>query len=195
MALVTSPVLECSFLSNRHQCVKIHNSISSKPPISCGVPQGSILSPTFFHIFINNLLTLPLTSVVHAYADGTTFYISDINPTILQQKINRDLNLIQDWCSANRMVIKSHFLVINQNQNPLSLSINNQKLQQKSSYVLLGFHINDALSWSNHVTHIAHKISSNLRLFYNLRHLMNFGTAKLCYLNFIHSHLIYGIHL
>ena len=121
---------------------------------------------------------------MHAYADGTTFYILDSNLTILKQNANRDLNLIQDWCSANRMVInikKSHFLVINQPQNPLSLSINNQKLQQKSSSVLLGFHINDALCLSNHVTHIAHKISSHLPLFYNLRHLMNFDIAKLYY--------------
>ena len=188
-----------SFLSGRHQCVKINKSISATLAVSRGVPQGSILSPTLFQIFINDLLSLPLHCTAHAYADDTSFFASNSCPKKLQTQIDHDLSVIEDWCSANQMLInvnKSHFLIVNPPKDfTFSLKINGHQIQKKTSSKLLGYMINDSLTWHDHIQHITNKVSSNLRLLYNLRHLMNYDTAKLYYFNFIHSHLIYGIHL
>ena len=99
-----------SFLHSRHQCVKINNQLSSFLPVTSGVPQGSILAPILFQIFINDLLDLPLHCSVHAYTDDTSFFISNREPSRLQAQLNHDPTLIQKWCEDNLMSlnIKSH---------------------------------------------------------------------------------------
>ena len=69
-----------SYLLEQYQSAKIGNALSTSLSILRGVPPGSILASTFFSIFVNDLLLLHLNSQVHAYADDTTFYISDRNP-------------------------------------------------------------------------------------------------------------------
>ena len=190
--------LLCSYLTGRTQCVKIHNSVSSTVSVSCGVPQGSILAPTLFLVFINDLLTLPLNSKVHGYADDTTFYLSNSSPSLLQDLVSSDIALIEKWCESNMMVLnetKSHYLVVNQQNYPFSFSVNNTVLQKQPTTKLLGFVINSTLTWNDHIDTISKKVSANLRLFYNIRHLIDFSTSKLFYYNYIHPYLTYGIHL
>ena len=185
-----------SYLTNRTQRVRVKSSLSPTLPITSGVPQGAILAPTIFQIFINDLLSLPLSCSVHAYADDTTFYIAGKDANKLQQHVNADLHLIQNWCRMNRMVLnssKSHFLVLNAPSTNLSFKLNDTPLQEKSSTKLLGFFLNNTLKWDDHILEISKKVSSNLRLFYNIRHLMNTHTSKLYYFAYIHSYLSYGI--
>ena len=188
-----------SYLSNRVQHVRVNQALSEPLPIVAGVPQGSILAPTLFQIFINDLLHLPKYLSCHAYADDTTFYTSSKDPLTLQTYLNHDINLIENWCLANHMVIntkKSHYLLVNPfSSSGINITIHGAPLQQKPTSKLLGFYINDKLNWSDHVQHIFSKMASNLRLFYNIRHLLNFHAAKQFYHNFIHSHLIYGLHI
>jgi hypothetical protein len=188
-----------SYLQNRTQCVKVNSSQSQILPITCGVPQGSILAPTLFQIFINDLLTLPLNSHCHAYADDTTFYLGGNDPTALQKLVSKDLVHIEGWCTTNRMSLnysKSHYLVVNPPPaHKLTFKLNSHTLCEKSTTQLLGFTINNSLNWSNHIDNISKKVAKNLRLFYNIRHLLDFNTSKLYYFNYINSYLIYGLHL
>jgi hypothetical protein len=188
-----------SYLCNRTQKVKIHNTYSPTLSVNSGVPQGSILAPTLFQIFIDDLLSLPLYSTSHAYADDTTFTLAGRNLTLLQSQLSHDLNLISDWCSMNAMTInvkKSHYLAINLPDTfTLSLRIADSPLLRRSTSKLLGFHVNDKLTWHDHINDIINKAATNLRLFHHIRHLLNFDTSKQFYQNFIHSYLIYGIYL
>ena len=188
-----------SYLTDRHQCVKVQEKTSKFLPLSTGVPQGSILSPTLFQIYLNDLLSLPLLSSAHAYADDVTIYISDKNHMLLQQRINTDLLQIQQWCDQNNLTInlkKSHYVIVNEPENfKISISLPQGDLQQKTTSTLLGFTINNRLTWHDHLQQLSSKIASNMRLFYNLRHLMDFKTATQFYQNFIHSFLTYGTHL
>ena len=188
-----------SYLIGRTQCVKIGTTNSSMLPISSGVPQGSILAPVLFQVFINDLLHTSLNSNVHAYADDTTYYISGTNSQSLETLIASDIGQIERWCYTKKMVInaaKSHYLVVNSPTSlSLSININGNSLEQRETSKLLGLTLNDSMTWTNHIQTMSNKISSNLRLFYNIRHLMNFNTARQFYYNFIHSYLIYGLHL
>ena len=127
------------------------------------------------------LLTLPLNSKVHGYADDTTFYLSNSSPSLLQDLVSSDIALIEKWCESNMMVLnetKSHYLVVNQQNYPFSFSVNNTVLQKQPTTKLLGFVINSTLAWSDHIDTISKKVSANLRLFYNIRHLIDFSTLN-----------------
>ena len=149
--------------------VKVNNSLSVLPPLRCRLPQGSILSPTLFQIFINNLLTLPLHSSVHAYADDTSFSLANNDPSLLQTQLDHDMAVIQTWCSENRMIIntkKSHYIVVNKPKNfTFTLKFNNHDLEQKSTSKQLGFYINDSLDWHDHINHISKKLHQTFDYF------------------------------
>ena len=97
-----------SYLSSRTQCVSLNNTISKPASITCGVPQGSILGPLLFLIFINDLpLALQKSVVVDLYADDTTFYDFQSDVFQLETNLQCALNLLHIWCQQNGMVLNT----------------------------------------------------------------------------------------
>ena len=104
-----------NYLSNRFQYVHLNNCKSSLKRIICGVPQGSVLAPTLFLIYINSIGELNLKGSIKLFADGTTiFYFWKSLETIRQNMIN-DLHIIADWLKYNKLSLnfsKSSFMYI-----------------------------------------------------------------------------------
>ena len=96
-----------SFLTERQQQVNVGNSTSPLRTMNFGVPQGSILTPTLFSIFIDDLLSSTTFLQSHAYADNTVFYGSDSSTGILCRKAQNDINAINQWCIDNGMFINT----------------------------------------------------------------------------------------
>ena len=94
-----------SFLSNRSQLVSIHNLKSKLLPIKIAAPQGSILAPTLFLIYVNDILNTTVYSKASAYADDTVFLTKAEGIQTLEQLCNTDLQLINRWFCDNRMVL------------------------------------------------------------------------------------------
>ena len=121
-------------------------SVPMLAPKVC-VPQGSILAPTLFLIYINDLLHLPKFSESLAYADDTVFINHSPVLTDLQLCCESDLETIRKWCEDNRMVInmkKSHYLLVDRSSSipeseEFELRYDNQALLRKSETKLLGF--------------------------------------------------------
>ena len=183
-----------SFLKDRSQKVRIGKTFSSPLPIKRGVPQGSILSPTLFSIFINDLLSLTKHLESHAYADDTVFYGSFSSMTELESQTQTDINSIVSWCHNNGMIInstKSHYVIKNCS-GPVNLHINNVPLTKLPTSKLLGFVINDRLDWRDHLNTVISKVAQNTRLLIALRHFINKTIALKFYNHFIHSHISYG---
>ena len=86
-----------SYLSNRIKKVTIGGASSSYRNITCGVPQGSILGPLLFLIYINDMHNAVKHSIVHHFADDTNLLCSDRNPALLRKKMNEDLKLLFEW--------------------------------------------------------------------------------------------------
>ena len=108
--------LICSYLQGRQQYVCFNGEKSTLLEIKRGVPQGSVIAPTLFLLFINDLLESILFCKSYAYADDTIFVGSSHNLQQLEIKCNEDLSYINEWCNKNGMVInhnKSHFLLVN----------------------------------------------------------------------------------
>ena len=102
---VNSPTLKWfkSFLTNRKQKTFVNGHMSDYSLIICGVPQGSILGPLLFLVYINDLPMCPLYSVPRMYADDTSLTLSSTDPIDLQSKLNSDLAEIQIWLQANKL--------------------------------------------------------------------------------------------
>ena len=96
-----------SYLIDRQQRVKFHGKFSEWCPVKCGVPQGSLLGPLLFNIFLNDLNFAGQISSLRLYADDTTTYASDLNIIALEISLNQDLNILVTWFSQNYMTVNS----------------------------------------------------------------------------------------
>ena len=92
-----------SYLTNRSQCVTINNHTSSKLPITCGVPQGSILGPMLFLLYINDIVSSASKVDFQLFADDTCIFFSHKDKQILENTLNSELALIHDWLVANKL--------------------------------------------------------------------------------------------
>ena len=158
-----------SYLSNRTQRVSMNNKFSASEPIRYGVPQGSILGPLMFLIFINDLPLVLKTAVTSTdlYADDTTAYDIQSNMQTLQQNLQNALILLNKWCRENGMVIntdKTTVMLITSRQKRSNLQDNNLEhifndfdLKLSSNEKILGVQIEENLLWNSHFQYISKK--------------------------------------
>lgn len=163
--------IEC-FLSNRKQFVYANNCTSSTSPVLSGVPQGTVLGPLLFLIYINDLPST-VTSVIRLFADDCVVYrpINNLSDVCTLQE---DLLRIQDWCTTWLMSLNTSKTVIisfhrRSNYAPSVYKINNCIISNVHSFKYLGLHLSQDLSWTDHVTHIIN--SANKMLGYLRRNL------------------------
>ena len=107
-------------MSNRRQLVKFGNTVSNVLPVISGVPQGSILGPLLFLLYVNDIPWCVEHTNIDMYADDTTLYAFGITKESIQSKLQADLKNVNDWCTRNNMVInptKSTFIVITSKKN------------------------------------------------------------------------------
>ena len=133
-----------SYLLNRFQIVYTNGVLSEKAILKCGVPQGSILGPLLFLIYINDLTTIADYATVRMYADDTNMTFTACSIPELQHDMNVDLQFLQNWLIANRLtsnVLKTEFMLIGSRQRmatltqELDLSINGISLKRVKPFV------------------------------------------------------------
>ena len=154
----------------------MNNELSASLVVNCGVPQGSILGPLSFLLFINDLpLSLHDTiSFVDLYADDTTIYEQQSDMITLQCNLQKSLNLLHEWCRKNGMVLnilKTKVMLItsrqkrnNLHEGELSLKYNAIDIKMTTSDKILGVYVDKNLTWNNHYQHVSKKVSSYLWL-------------------------------
>ena len=96
-----------SYLSNRYQKVSLNGVSSSRLPVTCGVPRGSILGPLLFLIYINDMHLSMQSSTIYQFADDTNLLYSCKSLKILRKKINKDLVHLYEWLCANRLSLNA----------------------------------------------------------------------------------------
>ena len=157
-----------SYLEHRKQFVQFDECISEMKAIHKGVPQGSILGPLLFLIYINDIPNSSNLFNFLMYADDTTLYccLKDIDSVNKEPVLNSKLKGVQLWLSANKLTLnvnKSNYMLFSKHKNTqlpkLNLQINNSNILSTSEFNFLGFHINTKLNWDTHVNIIGNKIS------------------------------------
>ena len=90
---------------NRRIVSKVNKSLSEEKQLTHGVPQGSILGPLLFCIFINDLPDIFKLCQVHLYADDTVIYFSHKNPNVLESALNTEMEVLDKWMAENKLLI------------------------------------------------------------------------------------------
>ena len=195
-----------SYLSDRNQYMVINDVTSSMEKIACGVPQGSILGPILFLIYVNDISNSCELNIL-SFADDTTASFSESDVTLLCQKVNLELAKLNDWFCANKLSLnakKTKYILfrptvtypdlrnrhIMLNGHPVDRIGNNQK---EKSFKFLGIHIDETLTWKHHIEKVSSKISRANYMISKVKKVLPKSSLKTLYSSLIHSHIHYGL--
>lgn len=183
-----------SYLSERTQVVKTFGEISDVAEINCGVPQGSVLGPVLFLLYINDLATVDIQGTFTLFADDTTILWHSKNANSLRDTIKSDICKVKKWCDSNSLVFninKTNILTFKFTYHDLFLD--NQPIENKSHTKFLGLHIDEKLKFDVHVSNLSKKLASGCYAVRITSNELGFKAAKMAYFSLIESHLRYGI--
>ena len=185
-----------SYLTNRKQCVEYQEVRSALEDVTLGVPQGSILGPLLFLLYINDLPNACANSECLLYADDTAIIFESKNIVELQQTINDELRTLNKWLQSNQLSLntkKTVYQLYSQTRSQISLDlkVNNDTIQLVEKVKYLGVMIDPCLNWKYHIDGITAIISRNIGVinrakFYLDKHCLTllYNSLVLPYINY-----------
>ena len=190
-----------SYLTNRQQCVAISTSISTLKSIDHGVPQGSILGPMLFSIYINDL-PLYVQSICELFADDTTIHTSHTDIDSLENNLQQSTNDLIKWTELNHMSLhpqKTKCMLItsrqkrqNLSQKLLSIYIKNEPIEQVTHHKVLGITIDENLNWHQHISYLCKYLSQKVYQLSKIKHFLDPTSRKLFFQAHIQSLIDYA---
>ena len=192
-----------SFLSDRMQYVSFNNAISRTTVIRRGVPQGSILGPQLFSLYINDLPLKFNLGQCEMFADDTSVHVSDQSIQGVINKLQICANQVLSWANLNKMTIhpeKTKYMIITTRQKRQRLPPFNSKILIDGNPILrvseikyLGVIIDENLNWSSHIFELTNKLSKSVYQLARIKNFIDEKCRKAFYFSYIHARLEYGI--
>ena len=205
------------YLHNRKQFVKIDDSYSSLLQISLGVPQGSILGPLLFLLYINDLPSCTLLKSF-LFADDTTLIHSNPDLLVLTDIVNREFQKVIEYFKIHKLALhpeKTKFIVFSHNREiattspEVVINFNNSNEDDPNKIFpmtcvntssvpairFLGIYFDPQLNFKHHVQLLLNKLSRALYFLRSTKNILTSKALKSIYYSLFHSHLIYGIHV
>ena len=168
--------------------------------IKCGVPQGSILGPLLFLIYINDICNASELLEFVLFADDTNLFYSHDDLSYLNTIINSELDKLSIWLQTNKLSVntnKSNYIVFKPRQRrqllDLNLEINKCSMNQVSEVVFLGVILDEHLSWKPHISHIARKISKSIGVIFKSSSCLPKSSLLLLYYSLVYPYLQYCV--
>ena len=189
-----------SYLSCRRQFVSFNTHNSLDQFISCGVPQGSVLGPLLFIIYINDICNSSDIISFCLFADDTSLLYNHQNVDIAIHNLNIELVKINNWLLSNKLsinLLKTNYIIFCARQHKYTrtvpLSLNGTVLNQVQTTKFLGVCIDENISWNNHVNILCSKICKNVGVMNRLKYFVPKNILLTLYNSIILPYLNYAI--
>ena len=188
-----------SYLSNRKQYVYYSETKSNISTVEHGVPQGSVLGPLLFTLYINDINNALLFSCASLFADDTSILFSDFSLKRIEKCINIDLKRLFKWLCANKIslnVSKTEVVLFRGNHKNINynigLKLNGKKLTLSESVKYLGVILDQSLSWNPHINNLSTKLKNANGIISKVRHVLPISVLLSIYNALFSSHLTYA---
>ena len=155
-----------SYLKNRKQRVRVNKTFSEWERITTGVPQGSILGPLLFNIFLNDLFLFISNSSLSNYADENTLYTFGDNLKKIKDSLRNSFDTVHQWFYENYMVLnegKCHFMCLGNNTENETFLFHNILLENSKEQKILGVIIDNELDFKSHIIELCKRLLRKLQ--------------------------------
>ena len=188
-----------SYFSDRQQYVVYNNKSSSRLPVNYGAPQGSIIGPLLFLIYINDIVFATNHVKFILFADDTNLFYSSNNIISLYETFNNELDSIDQWLLSNKLTLnidKTNYILFHRQQRRLphyngTLSIGGREVERVRETKFLGVILDESLTFKSHIALIAKRLSRYIGVFYRIRNFLTTKYLKLLFNSLVLPNLMY----
>lgn len=186
------------YLHTRFQYVQVGDSKSNLLPVQHGVPQGSVLGPLLFKIYINDLKNIQFYGKLYMFADDICLFYKYKHETVLKAQIEYDAAILSEFARLNRLVLnsaKTKFIKFrppkSKNDIQITVHVDGTAIPESKTVKYLGINLSHNLLWDDHIAEVKSKVSAATGVLYKFRNKLNKDIKMLIYQSLIHSRLTY----
>jgi hypothetical protein len=188
-----------SYLTGRSQYVSLNGSKSTPLPITTGVPQGSVLGPLLFLIYVNDLPSASKILKFVTFADDSNIFFQGASLSQSENIINMELEKVNDWFKANRLKLnatKTNCMIFHKNNKQTQvpcIMMDGVELAATDNALFLGIVIDDELNWDKQAKRVGDKISRTQYTINRLKNTLPNSALKMLYNSLLLPHIQYGL--